>query len=362
MRTTNWQMFRFIIVFFSSQTTIFLIPALIGSSSYQGWIAIITGSVLSLILLWFTIYVGKLHPNQAWVHFGKNIVGKWVHKFILLLLLCWCVYNVSFDIENFVLFFGSNYLRGTPPIVIQLIIALVIMYTAKLGFSSIAYMADGIFLIYCLTILILFILFIPNADFNMLPAFIHYHEPEIALKDSIVVMAWFGEWVVLLFIAPDLKIEAKMLKKLVLANLFVLVTVLIGWMLIMMSFGPHFGQELQFPFLEMLRSSKLDNLLGNTDPLLIGLWSSSMFIHSAFLIYIASKCISNLTNNRGQKLHIPLLTVASMVIAFLYSKNISQYYKQYYGFSTIIIWLIIESIPVFYGIIAFIRNRKTVAK
>lgn len=46
----------------------------------------------------------------------------------------------------------------------------------------------------------------------MLPAFIHYHDPGIAMKDSIVVMSWFGEWIVLLFVAPDLKIEAKMLK------------------------------------------------------------------------------------------------------------------------------------------------------
>lgn len=362
MRTTNWQMFRFTIIFFISQTTIFLIPAIISSSSYQGWIALVVGSALGLILLWFTIYVGKLHPNKAWVHFGKDIVGKWMHKLILLLLLCWCVYYVSFDIENFVLFFGSNYLRATPPIIIQLAIGLVIMYTANLGFSTIAYMADGIFLIFVITILVLFNLFIPNVNFNMLPAFIHYHDLGIAFKDSIVAMSWFGEWVVLLFIAPDLKIEAKMLKRLIFAGIFVFVIVVIGWMLIMMNFGPHLGQELQFPLLEMVRSSKLDNLLGNTDPLVIGLWSSSMFIHSSFLIYIASKCIANLTNDRGRKLHIPVLTLISMTIAFLYSQNLGKFYKHYNSFAIVIIWLIVESIPVYYSIVAFIRYRKRSAK
>lgn len=362
MRTTNWQMFRFFIIFFSSQTTIFLIPTIISSSSYQGWIALLGGSALGLILLWFTIYVGKLRPNQAWVHFGKDIVGKWVHKFMLLLLLCWCVYYVSFDIENFVLFFGSNYLRGTPPIFIQCMIGLVIMYTANLGFSTIAYMADGIFLIFFITIIFLFNLFIPNADFNMLPAFIHYHDPGIAFKDSIVVMSWFGEWIVLLFIAPDLKIDTKMLKRLILAGIFIFATVLIGWLLIMMSFGPHLGQELQFPLLEMIRSSRFNNLLGNTDPLLIGLWSSSLFIHSSFLIYIASKCFSNLTNHKGRKLHVPLLTVASTTIAFLYSQDLVAFYKHYNSFTTVILWLIIESIPVYYTVIAFIRNRKVVVK
>lgn len=358
MRTTKWQLFRFIIIFSSSQTTIFLIPAIIGSSSYQGWIALIVGSLLALILLWFTVYVGKLRPNQAWVNFGKDIIGKWPHKLMLLLLLCWCVYYVSYDIQNFVLFFGSNYLRGTPPLFIQCVIGLVIMYTARLGFVTIAYMADGLFIIFLFTMIILFNLFLPNANFNMLPAFLHYHDPGIAVKDSIVVLSWFGEWIVLLFVAPDLKIEAKMLKRLVLAQIYVSVTVIIGWILTMTSFGPHLGQELQYPFLEMVRSSKEENLLGNTDPLLIGLWSSSMFIHSSFLIYIASRCVSSLFNSKGEKMYIPLLTLISIMIAFLYSRDIGKYYEHYNSLVTVTIWLIVESIPIYYGVVAFFRFRK----
>ncbi|MEK8206900.1 GerAB/ArcD/ProY family transporter [Paenibacillus sp. FSL L8-0696] len=362
MRTTKWQLFRFITIFFSSQTTIFLIPAIIATSSYQGWIALIVGSLLGLILLWFTIYVGKLRPNQAWVHFGKEIIGKWPHKFMILLLLCWCVYYVSFDIENFVLFFGSNYLRGTPPLFIQCVVGLVIMYTASLGFATITYMADGLFIIFFITVIILFNLFLPNADFNMVPAFFHYHDPGIALKDSIVVMSWFGEWIVLLFIAPDLKIEAKMMKRLVFAQFYVSITVLIGWLLTMMSFGPHLGQQLQYPFLEMVRSSKEDNLLGNTDPLLIGIWSSSMFIHSSFLIYIASKCLSSLFNTNSKKIYVPLLTLASVTIAYLYSRDVGRYYEHYKSFAIVIIWLIVESIPIYYGIVAFFRYRHKTAK
>lgn len=362
MQTSKWQLFRFFVIFFSSQTTIFLIPTLIATSSYQGWIALIAGSLLGLILLWFTFRLGMLRPNQAWVNFGKDIIGKWPHKFMLLMLLCWCVYYASYDIENFVLFFGSNYLRGTPPLFIQCVIGLVIMYTASLGFTTIAYMADGLFVVFFLTMIIIFNLFLPNADFNMLPAFIHYHDPGIALKDSIVVMSWFGEWIALLFVVPDLKLEAKMLKRLVLTGIFVLVTVLIGWSLTMMTFGPHLGKELQYPFLELVRSSKQDNLLGNSDPLLIGIWSSSMFIHSSFLIYIASKCVSSLFNNKGRKIYIPFLTMASITIAFLYSRDVGRYYDHYNSLAIVVIWLIVESIPIYYTIVAFFRFRNKTAE
>lgn len=127
-----------------------------------------------------------LKPGEVWVDFGKEIMGKWLHGVMVLLLLIWCVYYVSFDIENFVLFFGANYLRGTPPLFIQIVIGLVIMYTAYLGFSTMAYMTDGIFLIFLLSTAFSYYLFLSNADFSMLPALFHYPDPGVAFKDSIM--------------------------------------------------------------------------------------------------------------------------------------------------------------------------------
>jgi len=152
------------------------------------------------------------------------------------------------------------------------------------------------------------------------------------------------------------------MKRLVFAQFYVSITVLIGWLLTMMSFGPHLGQQLQYPFLEMVRSSKEDNLLGNADPLLIGIWSSSMFIHSAFLIYIASKCVASLFNTNSKKIYVPLLTLVSVTIAYLYSRDVGRYYEHYKSFAIVIIWLIVESIPIYYGIVAFFRYRHKTAK
>jgi len=241
-------------------------------------------------------------------------------------------------------------------------IGLVIMYTARLGFSTIVYMADGLFLIFIFTTIILFNLFVPNINLDMLPSFIHYHDPGIAMENSIVVLAWIGEWFLLFFVAPDLKIEAKMFKPLAFAGLFSLGIILIFWALTMMSFGPHLIQELHNPFLEMIRSSRQGNLLSNSDPILIGLWSASMFIHSAFLIYVASKCVASLINKKNTQIFIPFLTIASITIAFLYSRQLGTYYRHFNHFDIVIIWLIIECIPIYYGVIAFFRYRNKTTK
>ncbi|KGE17162.1 GerAB/ArcD/ProY family transporter [Paenibacillus wynnii] len=358
MQTTRWQLFRFTLIYLCSQVTVFLIPILITTSSYQGWIALLAGFALSVIILMFTIHVGMLRPNQAWVDFGRDIVGKWGHRFVLVILLCWCIYFVAFDIQNFVLFFGSNYLRGTPPLFLQCVLGLVIMYTASLGFTALVYMADGIFLIFCAAIVFSLFIFLPNAEFSMLPALIHYHEPGIAVKDSFVVMSWFAEWVVFLFVVPDLKMEARMFKKIFLAGLAVLIIVLLDWLMTLLHFGPHLGKDLNYPLVDMVRSSSQDDILSNIDPLLIGVWSSSMFIHSSFLIYVAFRCVSNLTKGRGSKYIIPALITVSVAIAYIYSRNIASYFIHYKSFTTALIWLFVECIPVYYSIGAFIRFRK----
>lgn len=357
MRTSKWQMTRFSIVYLGSQSTMFLIPGLIASSSYQGWISLVLGGFLGLVLLFFTVQVGKLNPGTGWIDFGAEIMGKWLHRAMVILLMGWCVYYVSFDIQNFVLFFGGHYLRGTPPLFIQLIVGLVIMYTANLGFSSIVYMSDGIALICIFSTILSIYLFMQHADYSMLPAFIHYHNPHIIFDGSITAMSWFGEWVVFLFIAPELKINNKIMKALSIGGISVVLIVLGTWGMTMLNFGPHLGRQLQFPFLQMIRSSSNDDLLGNSDPLLIGIWSSSMFIHSSFLMYVAYKCALYLTRQKAKKIMIPLLTVCAITIAFVYSMNVAVYYHNYYSFNTTIFWLIVEFIPMYYFIVAWVRSK-----
>ncbi|MEK3714990.1 MULTISPECIES: GerAB/ArcD/ProY family transporter [unclassified Paenibacillus] len=357
MRTSEWQMTRFSLVYMGSQSTMFLIPSLIESSSYQGWIGLFLGGLLGLIPLFFTIQTGKLKPGVGWVDFGGEIVGLWLHKVIVFLLLGWCIYYVSFDIQNFVLFFGANYLRGTPPLFIQIVIGLVIMYTAHLGFASIVYMSDGIALIFCFSTLFSVYLFIQNANFSMLPAFIHYYNPYSIFKDSISVLSWLGEWVVFLFIAPELKLSNRMLKRFGVTTVILIVIMLLGWTMTMLNFGPYLGKELQYPYLQLVRSSSSAELLGNADPLLIGIWSSSMFIHSAFLIYVAYKCALYLWKPKAKTYFIPVMMSCSIIIAYLYSKNVAKYTHDYYSSKTQIIWLIIEFIPMYYYFIAVIRMK-----
>ncbi|MNE71309.1 hypothetical protein D3C80_1671700 [compost metagenome] len=107
----------------------------------------------------------------------------------------------------------------------------------------------------------------------------------------------------------------------------------------------------------MVRSSSHDDILGNLDPILIGIWSASMFIHSSFLIYVAGKCALYLTKQKGKKLMVPGLTLCSVLIAFLYSRSISRYHEDFSSYLVVILWLAVECIPVYYSVAAFFKSK-----
>ena len=153
-----------------------------------------------------------------------------------------------------------------------------------------------------------------------------------------------------------------MLKRLMLGGVCVFVVVLVDWLLTLLNFGPHLGKQLNYPLVDMVRNLSQDDLISNIDPLMIGIWSSSMFIHSSFLIYVAYKCTSALTNGRGKKVIIPILTSVTVLIAYVYSRNVATYFMHYRSFTLVIVWLFVECIPVYYSVVASVRFRRGMPK
>ncbi|GKS12356.1 germination protein [Paenibacillus chitinolyticus] len=355
MRSTSWQTFRFATIYMISQPIAFLISPLITTSGYQGWIALLLGGLISILFLCCTVYVGRLNPDVPWVQSGEQIIGKWPHRFVLFVVLYWCVYYVSIDLESFTLFYGTTYMRETPQWFLQLIIGLVIVITARWGFVSIVYMADGLFLITILGIAIIMGLFSANADFHMFPALWTHHKMGLAFRDTLTAVSWFGEWFVFLFMVPHLKFGPKTLRNLLSASLVVMFAVSMQWMLTLFTFGPYFGSRIQYPLLELIRSSTLGGLLGNADPLLIGLWTTSMFIHDSFILYAGTKCAAELFKFQTRKAILPLLSGTAVVVALQFSRDTTHFLTDINTLSIVMFWVLVDALPVYYAVIAYVR-------
>ncbi|MBQ4897944.1 GerAB/ArcD/ProY family transporter [Paenibacillus sp. Marseille-P2973] len=359
MRTTSFQTFRFSSIYMLTIPLAFMIPPLISTSGYQGWIAMLIGGAVNVVLISCTYFVGKLASNsgQSWVVYGEQIAGKWGHRAVLLLLSFWSIYYVSLDMEQFTLFYGSIYMKDTPPWFILLLVGLVIMITARWGFSTLIYIADGTFILILIGVLFLLLLFIGDADYQMLPALLNHRNFTNLFTDVLSVISWIGEWFIFLFLLPHLNFDKKTLRNLLLANTMVTVAVLLTWLLVLLNFGVHYGSQVKYPILQLIRGTSFTGLLGNADPLFIGIWAISMIIHDAFLVYVGVSCLGHLFKLKETRPLISILTGTATVAAFQYSQNTTQYQKDLSELGFISFWVIINSIPLYYLLLALVRGK-----
>ncbi|MBP2001479.1 spore germination protein KB [Paenibacillus shirakamiensis] len=336
----------------------FLVTPLITSSGYQGWIALLTAAAINVLLIYCTVRIGRLAPQESWIQFGERIMGKWLHRSVLLLIALWTIYYISLDIEQFTLFYGTVYMKGTPPWFIQLMLGFAIALTARWGFATMIYLSDTLFILLLTGLFFLALMFSRDANFHMLPALLTHHKLDIAARDTLSSISWFGEWFIFLFLAPELTCGKKTLRNLMLANLVVVAGVFIPWLLTLLNFGPYYGGRVQYPILELIRSSSYSGILGNADPLVIGMWLTSMFIHDAFLLYVGTLCLSRVLNFKsGPHVFISLLGGLATILAFQYSRNSTVFQQNINSMAIILFWAIIDCIPIYYILVALFRGQ-----
>ncbi|MVO98354.1 GerAB/ArcD/ProY family transporter [Paenibacillus lutrae] len=357
MHTTSFQTFRFACIYMLTIPLAFMIPPLIATSGYQGWIGMVIGGAVNIVLILGTYKLGKMTAGQSWVDFGEKIAGKWGHRAVLLLLVFWSVYYVSLDIEQFSLFYGTLYMRETPSWVLQFMIGVVIWVTTRWGFTTLVYIADGTFIIILLGIVFLLILFSADADYQMLPALLTHYDSSIVFNDVMSVISWIGEWFIFLFITPHIPFDKKTLRNLLLSNTLVTFSVLVTWLLVILNFGIHYGSQLKYPILQLIRGTSFTGLIGHADPVFIGLWATSMIIHDAFLIYVGVACIGHLLKLQEKKPLNAILVGTATVAAFQYSQNISWFQKELTEAGFISFWVVINGIPLYYLILALVRGQ-----
>ncbi len=255
------------------------------------------------------------------------------------------------------MFYEFLYMRDTPQWFIQLLIGVAICLTARWGFTTLVYIADGLFIIILVSIIFLIVMLSGDAEFQMMSALFTHIDIRRVPYNVVNILCWIGEWFVFLFMTPQFSFDKRMLRNLLLANALVILAVLFTWMLVILNFGPHYGSQLKYPILQLIRSTSFTGLVGNADPIFIGLWITSMLVHDAFLVYVGVSCMGRLFKIEEHKPLITLLMGTVTVTAFQYTRNPTIYQKVESEPGFIVFWMIINGIPVYYLLLSTIRSR-----
>ncbi|MDT0122180.1 GerAB/ArcD/ProY family transporter [Paenibacillus sp. RRE4] len=361
---TSGQAYRFMFVYLYSEPVAFLLQRLFKMSGYQGWISTIGGFLISLILLMFTYRLGSLYPDRAWLSYGEEVVGKMIHRFFTSLIALLCLYLLSIDVENFIVFLQSMYLPQTPIWLTSSITLLCICLTARSGLVAIVFISEGIFLVQLLTSTLLLPSVGGGGNPEILIAMATHHDWSEIFMGSISTMPWFSEWMLFLFLAPAVAFRRPMFTSMVWAGCTVVIFILFFWVFILMNFGPYVAASLRYPLLELVRFARYGDFLDNLDPVLIAIWSTTMFTRSSFLLYVSSVCLSSISGVRQNKSLTFIIAGTAAVIVMQYARDAAAYELAIRSYAIPAFTLLVESMPIVYVAVYWLRpgNRKKATK
>lgn len=353
------QLTRFWVIYVLSASLPFMLQPLLRYADYQGWLSFLGGYILSLFLAYFAVALVRSSKGQDFIQAGQKIVGKPVHKIILVLVIFYTLLLNIATLLDFSEFMGFIYLEETPNTVISIIFITCAAIAAYSGLRTIVYMSDGFFILLILSIILTTPIFLKNIDPASSIALIKNFELPKLFFSSFYVTNWTSDFIIALFFLSSFQTKEKTMKAFALAQMIVLGVMLLYWYLILLLFGPHLGSRLRYPILDLLRFFEIGEFLENADPLIVSIWASVLLIRSALLLYIGSKILASFFRVKKQsKKIIPFLVG---LIVWVFTTVLANYPAEYYYFirhpiSNIL--MTIKCIPIFYFVIYKLRWRK----
>lgn len=133
--------------------------------------------------------------------------------------------------------------------------------------------------------------------------------------------------------------------------------ILLYWMMTIFLFGPQLGSHLRFPLLELIRYVEVGQILENLDPILLSIWSATLFVKSSLLLFLAAQLLSRLFRLAEHR-SVPFL-LGTFVFVFAYQASQSPAeFNNFLGSAAFTTFMIsVELVPLLYWMVGKIRRR-----
>lgn len=283
---------------------VFMMSPLYMIGGYLGWLAIPVAGLISLTLAFFSVRISEAFRGREWAEYGSRVAGRWLHLLFTLLVLLYCLIVAMLCASAYADLFVSVYLEGTPSPIILGCFLLCACLAARSGIRSIALLSDGFFLVVFATLIPVLVVLLSRMEYQMTAALITHWSPARLLQSSFFAAGWINDLSLLFLIAPFFQTLDKPIRKLASMQAFVVVILLAYWLTSLLLFGPALAGNIYYPLLEAVRFISFGEVLENLDPILIGIWSATLLMKTAILLYMASRLAMSLA---GMKSHRPIV-------------------------------------------------------
>jgi spore germination protein KB len=250
-------------------------------------------------------------PRKDFVIYSQQVMGTFIGKLLILVFLVWLFHTMGFVLWQITNFVKLSLLPDTPIAPIMAIALLPSVYVVYDGIESIARSSQVVFLPTIIILYFLFLLLIPDVNLeNLLPVF----EDGAAniLRSSITPLAWAGEIMFVVFLAPSVNRISKTAKYSVITIALIGFGGFVNELFCTAVFG-LLRQHFSNPFYSLIRYIRPTAFIERYDILFVTINLLGNFIKLSVFLYIFVLCLSQML---GMKSHRPLVLPSSVALLF----------------------------------------------
>ncbi|UQZ36987.1 hypothetical protein C2I18_27715 [Paenibacillus sp. PK3_47] len=264
------------------------------SSRQDVWLSFLVAGGISLLVTYIAASASLRHPDQTMVQYAVTILGKWPGKLIVIPYFLQWIWVMAMILREEFSFIRLNVLYKTPDwIIIGSMFIVVIYAVSRGGIEVIGRCSELWGPILSVILLLTFVLTLHNLKLNhILP--VYYDSGILAIaKGSLPPASLFSESIVIMMLIPYIKKSKTPVKRYILGGVLISVlTVMLGSVWVILTFGPEISSRLNFPFFEMVKMVYLMEFIQNMDIFVMAIWLVSIFIKMCAYLFVASVGIS----------------------------------------------------------------------
>ena len=293
-------------------TAVISLPVLIGlHAPRDAWAAAVLFTIGGIVLGLIVGVLANRFPRKDFVVYSQKVLGTLMGKLLILVFLVWMFHTMGLVLWQVTNFIKISLLPKTPIAPIMAIALLPSIYVVYGGIESIARSSQVVFLPAVIILFFLVVLLIPDVNLqNLLPVF----EDGAAniLRASIAPIAWAGEIMFVVFLAPSINKINKTAKY----SIITIALIGFGGFVNELFYTAVFGllrQHASNPFYSLIRYIKPTAFIERYDILFVTINLLGNFVKLSVFLYVFVLCLSQWL---GMKSHRPLVLPSSVALLF----------------------------------------------
>ncbi|THF76369.1 GerAB/ArcD/ProY family transporter [Cohnella fermenti] len=318
-RISQAQLLMFITLSIFGLNVGFVFSGLTQGAGYASWLCLIVGWAIALAMMSLAVKVAEYEPDKFITQFGGRLVGRWLHGFVMAILLLFFLHVGASITREFQEFMSQIYFARTPDWAIAAIFTICCIYAVRSGIETL-FRSAGAFMLMIVVLVLMAIIMVQNQFvWPMARAFVTHWELKPIYAGSVSSILTYNDMILVLFLYPHLQNKRKTRRTLMLASGISLVLQLLLLLSVLLLFGIHLTGHFTYPVLELYRMIRIGDFLDNLDPFFIAIWMTTLILKMSLYLYMASAGIGQLIGLKQSK---PLVISVGAII-FGMSKHIA---------------------------------------